>query len=78
MELKFNNLKEFAEHRKINKAIYGCMCYEEKKELKHWVYDILKERKDKKDMIWEYLNEPFDSEDYIRISLVLREIGRKK
>lgn len=78
MELKFNNIKEFAQHRKINKAIYGGMTYQQKKELKHQVYDIMEERKDKKDMIWEYLNEPMDSEDFIRISILLREIGRKK
>jgi len=77
MELKFNSFREFTEHRKINKAIYGCMSYEEKRDLKKEVYGILKERNDKKDMIWEYLNEPMDSEDFIRISIVMREYGRK-
>lgn len=78
MELKFDNIKEFAEHRKVNKAIYGCMTYQEKKDLKFIVYNVLSERKDKKDLIWEYLNEPMDSEDFVRVSITLREYGRKK
>lgn len=76
MELKFNNYKEFVEHRKINKVIYNCMEYKEKRILKNRVYYILTDRKDKKDMIWEYLNEPIESEEFIRISVIMREYWR--
>lgn len=76
MELKFNNYKEFVEHRKINKVIYNCMEYNEKRILKNKIYYLLTDRKDKKDMIWEYLNEPIESEDFIRISILMREYWR--
>ena len=78
MDLKFNSFKEFVEHRKINKVIYNCMNYNEKRKLKNMIYYILEEKNDKKNLIWEYLNEPIESEDFIRISIIMNEYWRER
>lgn len=77
MELKFDNYREFVEHRKINKVIYNCINYKEKRILKNRIYYILEDRNDKKNLIWEYLNEPIGSEDFIRISIIMSEYWRE-
>lgn len=79
MELKkFNNIKEFAEEKTLNKMIYSGMSYKEKKKLKYYIYHSLKERNSQKDLIWEYLNEPIGSDYFIYTSLVLNSIKRSK
>lgn len=73
--LGFKNISEFAEHRKINRIIYRTMTYEEKKELKKYVYE-LQERNNRKDLIWEYLNEPMETDYFIYISIILKGYDR--
>ena len=68
---EFNNIREFAKDRKMNRIIYSMLTYEEKVELKRYIYD-LKERNNRKDLIWEYLNEPIESDYFIYVSLVLK------
>lgn len=71
MKIKeFSNIREFAEERKLNRIIYKTMDYEERKELKEYIY-ALKERNNRKDLMWEYLNEPFESEYFMDISIIL-------
>lgn len=67
---EFNNIREFAEDRKLNRIIYRTMSYEERKELKEYIY-ALKERTNRKDLMWEYLNEPLDTEYFVSISIIL-------
>lgn len=74
---KFENVKEFAKDRKLNRLIYSTMTYEEKVALKKYVYG-LKERQNRKDLIWEYLNEPLGTDYYIYVSLVLKSYVRSK
>ena len=72
MEIKrFNNIKEFADQKTINKLIYSNMTYFEKKALKNYIYYELQEKNDKRDLIWEYLNEPIDSEYYIYTAVMI-------
>ena len=78
MELRFENIKEFAEHKKINKAIYQNMTYIEKRQLKERLYSTIQEKEYQKDIIWEYLNEPMDSPEFVYTSLVLNSIKRRK
>lgn len=71
MKIKeFDNIKEFAKERKINRIIYRTMSYEERKELKEYIY-ALKERTNRKDLMWEYLNEPIDTDYFVSISIIL-------
>lgn len=71
MKIKeFNNIREFAKERKLNRIIYRTMSYEERKELKEYIY-ALSERTNRKDLIWEYLNEPIDTEYFVSISIIL-------
>lgn len=71
MKIKeFDNIKEFAKERKINRIIYRTMSYEERKELKEYIY-ALGERTNRKDLMWEYLNEPIDTEYFVSISIIL-------
>lgn len=72
---EFKNISEFAEYRKINRIIYKMMTYDEKVELKKYVYD-LKERNNRKDLIWEYLNEPLETDYFVYISIVLKGYDR--
>ena len=74
----FNNIKEFAENKTINKLIYSNMDYNSKKALKKYIYQILLEKPDKKDIMWEFLNEPIDSETYMYCSLMLSSYTRRK
>lgn len=67
---EFNNIREFAKDRKLNRLIYTTMTYYEKVELKQYIYN-LKERQNRKDIIWEYLNEPLESEYHVYISIIL-------
>ena len=76
--MRFNDIKEFAEHKTINKTIYTNMSYKEKRKLKYYIYHSLKERNSQKDLIWEYLNEPIGSDYFIYTSLVLNSIKRSK
>lgn len=46
------------------------MNYEERKELKEYIY-ALKERNNRKDLMWEYLNEPIDTDYFVSISIIL-------
>lgn len=78
MELKINDINEFAKNRKINKIIYMSYTYEQKRRLKFYVYYQMKEKEEKKNLIWEYLNEPLDSQDYIITSIMLSKYGRGK
>lgn len=79
MEIKrFNNIKEFANDKTINKLIYTNMTYFEKKELKNYIYYTLQEKMDKKDLIWEFLNEPIDSDYYIYTAIILGSYSRRK
>lgn len=79
MKIKeFNDIKEFASQKTINKLIYSNMTYEEKKELKDYIYHNLSDRVDKKDLIWEFLNEPMDSEYYIYTAVMLGSYARRK
>lgn len=68
---EFNNIREFAKDRKMNRIIYSMLTYEGKVELKKYIYG-LKERNNRKDLIWEYLNEPIESDYFIYVSLVLK------
>lgn len=71
MKIKeFDNIKEFAKERKINRIIYRTMSYEERKELKEYIY-ALRERTNRKDLMWEYLNEPIDTDYFVSISIIL-------
>ena len=74
---KFENIREFAREKKINRLIYTTMTYEQKKELKRYIYN-LKERTCRKDLMWEYLNEPLDDEYFVTISIILRGYEREK
>lgn len=74
---KFENVKEFAKYRKLNRLIYSTMTYEEKLTLKKYVYS-LEEKQNRKDIIWEYLNEPIGSDYYICVSIVLKSYMRSK
>lgn len=47
------------------------MKYEERKELKEYIY-ALKERNNRKDLMWEYLNEPIDTDYFVSISIILK------
>lgn len=67
---KFSNIREFAKERKLNRIIYRTMNYEERKELKKYIY-ALNEKTNRKDLMWEYLNEPMDSEYFVSISIIL-------
>lgn len=79
MKIKeFKNIKEFAEQKTINKLIYSNMTYNEKKELKDYIYHYLEDKTDKKDLIWEFLNEPIDSEYYIYTAVMLGSYARRK
>lgn len=79
MKIKeFNNIKEFADQKTINKLIYSSMTRCEKRELKNYIYYKLNDRLDKKDLIWEYLNEPIDSEYYIYTAVMLGSYSRRK
>ena len=68
---EFTNIREFAKDRKMNRIIYSMLTYEERAELKRYVYG-LQERNNRKDLIWEYLNEPLESDYFIYVSLVLK------
>ena len=76
MELKINDIKEFAKHKSLNRAIYSSMSYNEKRKLKFYLYYVIKMRDDKKDIIWKFLNEPIETEEYIYSSLYLSKYGR--
>lgn len=76
MELKINDIKEFAKHKTINKTIYNSMSYNEKRKLKFYLYYVIKIDEDKKDLIWKFLNEPIETEEYIYSSLYLSKYGR--
>lgn len=79
MKIKeFNNIKEFASDKTINKLIFSNMTYQEKRELKRYIYNHLEDRVEKKDLIWEYLNEPIDSEYYIYTAVMLGSYSRRK
>ena len=80
MKIKeFNNIKEFAEQKTINKLIYSNMTYQEKKELRDYIYHYLDEKQEKnKDLIWEFLNEPMDSEIYLYSTIILGSYARRK
>lgn len=67
---EFSNIREFAGERKLNRIIYRTMSYEERKELKEYIYN-LKERNNRKDLMWEYLNEPMDTDYFVSISIIL-------
>jgi hypothetical protein len=77
MELKIDNINEFARHKSLNRAIYSSMNYDEKKKLKFYLYYVIKIDEDKKDLIWKFLNEPIESEDYMRSVLILNKYGGK-
>ncbi len=79
MKIKeFKTIKEFAEQKTINKLIYSNMTYDEKRELKRYVYYIFEDKKDRQDLIWEFLNEPIDSEYYIYTAVMLGSYARRK
>lgn len=77
MELKIDNINEFARHKSLNRAIYSSMSYDEKRKLKFYLYYVIKINEDKKDLIWKFLNEPIESEDYMSSVLILNKYGRK-
>ena len=77
MELKIDNINEFARHKSLNRAIYSSMSYDEKRKLKFYLYYVIKINEDKKDLIWKFLNEPIESEDYMSSVLTLNKYGRK-
>lgn len=76
MELKIDNINEFAKHKSLNRAIYSSMRYDEKRKLKFYLYYVIKMKDDKKDIIWKFLNEPIETEEYIYSSLYLSKYGR--
>lgn len=76
MELKINNINEFAKNKNINKIIYESMCYNKKRKLKFYIYYVMKLEEEKKDLIWRFLNEPLESDEYIYSSLMLNKYRR--
>lgn len=76
MELKINNINEFAKNKNINKIIYKSMCYNKKRKLKFYIYYVMKLEEEKKDLIWRFLNEPLESDEYIYSSLMLNKYRR--
>lgn len=72
---EFENIKEFAKDRKLNRIIYSTMSLEEKAQLKKYIYG-LNERRNRKDFIWEYLNEPMETDYYISVNIIMSSYDR--